>query len=196
MKLIVGLGNPGEQYAQTRHNIGFLVLDELARRWGISLGRNRFQAVTGEGNLGGEKLLLAKPQTYMNRSGTTVAQAMDFYRLSPADLLLVHDDKDLDFGRMKIRVGGSDGGHKGIRSILSHVHTPEFCRCRLGVGRPEHGEDTSDFVLSKFYSYQIRQLAGWVDTCADAVESVLRDGPERAANAFNNRLWVDAETGS
>jgi PTH1 family peptidyl-tRNA hydrolase len=191
VKLIAGLGNPGERYDQTRHNIGFMILDELARRWNIGVGRARFQAQVGETTVNGEKVILLKPQCFMNRSGLAVSQAMSFYRLVLADLIVVHDDKDLDFARMKIKVGGSDGGHKGIRSIHQSLASPDFTRIRAGVGKPEHHEDTAEFVLNRFYSHHIRHLSDWVGICADAVNAVLSDGPDKAANQYNNRAWVE-----
>jgi len=193
VKLLVGLGNPGSGYTQTRHNIGFMILDEVARRSAVSF-RNRFHSEYGEAALSGSRLLLLKPQTYMNLSGSAVMEAMRFYKIPMEDLLVIHDDVDLDFGTMKIRSGGSDGGHKGIRSILEHLSSPDFVRVRVGVGRPRYGEDTADFVLRGFYPDEAVNLARWIEKGADAAAAIIRDGWQKAANRYNRKRFFQPES--
>ena len=146
-RLIVGLGNPGSDYASTRHNAGFLVVDKLANDAGITLNRNKFSCVYGNGRLAATDVLLAQPMAYMNRSGPAVQQLAAYYRISGQDLLVVHDDIDLVFGRIKIKEKGGHGGHNGIKSLINAFGNGDFVRVRIGVGRPESGRDTADHVL-------------------------------------------------
>lgn len=190
LKLVAGLGNPGESYKGTRHNIGFMVLDVLASRCKATFGATRFNSTTGTAMINGEKVLLMKPQTFMNRSGSAIQSAMAYFKICNEDIIVVHDDKDLDFGRMKVASGGSDGGHKGIRSTIQHINSQDFTRIRMGIGQPEHGEEVADFVLKPFYSHQRDTIEEWVSTGADAVEVILRDGPVKAANLFNGKVWT------
>lgn len=190
MKLVAGLGNPGESYSRTRHNIGFMVVSALAKRLNVNFGTSKFKSTLGTAMMSGEKVLLAKPQTYMNRSGEALQAAMAYYKLSNEDIVVVYDDKDLEYGRMKITPKGSDGGHRGIRSIIQHLNTQDFTRVRMGIGQPEHNEDVADFVLKPFYNYQIKSLEEWVSIGADAVEVTLRDGPTKASNRYNRKLWT------
>ena len=148
-KLIVGLGNPGPKYSWTRHNAGFMVLDELARRAGIAVSRKTFSGFFGEGTYRGERLLLLKPQTFMNLSGRSVNPALHFHRLSLQDLIVIHDDLDIPFGRVKLKDGGGHAGHNGLRSLMQELGGGQFARIRVGVGRPLHG-DAADYVLSPF----------------------------------------------
>ncbi len=191
MKLVVGLGNPGGKYAATRHNLGFAVLDEVARRLSVAVTREKFGAQMGETRFRGEKIVLLKPQTYMNRSGDAVSEALGFFKADIADLIVIHDDLDLEFGKLKVKVGGSDGGHKGIRSILSSVKDRQFARVRMGIGKPEYGEDVVDYVLRSFYPWQQRYVAEWVAIGADAVATLLGDGVVAATNSFNRKIWFE-----
>jgi peptidyl-tRNA hydrolase, PTH1 family len=184
--LVVGLGNPGREYATTRHNVGFMVADELARRHGGSW-RSKFSGEVADVRVDGARLALLKPQTYMNESGRSVSAAAKFYKVEPEDLLAVHDEVDLDLGRMQARLGGGLAGHNGLRSVASALRTPDFVRLRIGVGRPERGDPrpVSDWVLSPFEpDVDVEALVG---RAADAVETLVRDGLEEAQQRFNER---------
>src|SRR5919108_1891535 len=184
--LVVGLGNPGREYADTRHNVGFMVADELARRLGGSW-RGKFSGELAEVRLDGFRLAILKPQTYMNESGHSVGAAVRFFKVEPESLLVVHDEVDLEPGRLQVRMGGGLAGHNGLRSIAQQLGTGEFARLRVGVGRPERGDPrpVADFVLSPFPpEVDVDELVG---RAADAVETVLRDGLEETQNRFNER---------
>ena len=184
--LVVGLGNPGREYAQTRHNVGFMVAEELARRTGGSW-RGKFSGELAEVRFDGMRLALLRPQTFMNESGRSVAAAARFFKVEPDDLLVVHDEVDLEPGRLQVRLGGGLAGHNGLRSVAQQLGTPEFARLRVGVGRPERGDPrpVADFVLSEFPPEL--DVEALVSRAADAVESVARDGLEEAQNRFNER---------
>ena len=147
MKIIAGLGNPGDQYRLTRHNMGFLVVDALAEESGIAIQKKKFEALLGDGRIAEHRVLIAKPQTFMNLSGISVRQVLDFYQKTAGDLLVVHDDLDLSFGTVRVKVGGGDGGHKGIRSLIEHLGVANFTRVRLGIGKPSIKEDVERYVL-------------------------------------------------
>jgi PTH1 family peptidyl-tRNA hydrolase len=184
--LVAGLGNPGREYAATRHNVGFLVCDELARRLGVSF-RSKFSGELAEARLDGARVALLKPQTYMNESGRSVGPAARFFKVEPELLLVVHDEVDLEPGRLQLRAGGGLAGHNGLRSVARQLGTQEFLRLRVGVGRPERGDPrpVADFVLSRFEpEVDVEALVG---RAADAVEAVVRDGLEEAQQRFNER---------
>ena len=184
--LVVGLGNPGREYAATRHNIGFMVADELAQRHGGSW-RSKFSGEVADVRLDGARLALLKPQTFMNESGRSVSAAVRFYKVEPEAVLAVHDEVDLELGRMQLRLGGGLAGHNGLRSLTQHLKTPEFLRLRIGVGRPERGDPrpVADWVLSPFdASVDVGSL---VTRAADAVEVLVRDGVDGAQQRFNER---------
>ena len=185
--LVAGLGNPGRQYADTRHNVGFMVADELARRLGGSW-RGKFAGELAEVRLDGLRLALLKPQTYMNESGRSVGAAARFFKVGPEGLVVVHDEVDLDPGRLQVRLGGGLAGHNGLRSVASALGTPDFARVRIGVGRPERGDPrpVADFVLSGFPPEVDAEAL--VSRAADAVEAIARDGVEEAQNRFNERV--------
>ena len=188
LAVIVGLGNPGRKYQATRHNAGFLAVRRLAERADIRLDSRKFTAEIGRGAIAGRKVLLALPQTFMNRSGDAVDPLLGYFRVDPADLVVIHDDVDLDFGRIKVKQGGGNGGHKGLRSIDSRLQTNEYTRVRIGVGRPEPIEmDTADWVLSRFAPAEQEALPGVMDDAARAVEAVFEEGIEAAMNRFNAR---------
>ena len=174
MHLVVGLGNPGRRYADTRHNAGFLVIDRLAERWGASLGKRQFKADVGPARISSSPAVLCKPQTYMNLSGEAVASLRGYYKASNAEVVVVHDDVDLPFGDIRTKVGGGHGGHNGLRDLSKRIG-PDYVRVRFGVGRPPEGWDTADFVLAKWTRDESRQLADAVDQAADAVERVLQE---------------------
>jgi peptidyl-tRNA hydrolase, PTH1 family len=184
--LVAGLGNPGREYADTRHNVGFMVADELARRHRGSW-RAKFSGDLAEVRLGELRLAVLKPQTYMNESGRSVGAAVRFFKVRPESLLVVHDEVDLEPGRLQARLGGGLAGHNGLRSLAQHLGTPEFARLRIGVGRPERGDPrpVADFVLSPFPPEV--DVEGLVARAADAVETVAREGVEEAQNRFNAR---------
>jgi peptidyl-tRNA hydrolase, PTH1 family len=182
--LVAGLGNPGREYARTRHNVGWLVLDELARRRGASF-RGKFSGQLSETRLDDLRLALLKPETYMNESGRSIGAARKFFKVEPADLLVVHDDVDLETGRLQARLGGGLAGHNGLRSIAQAVGTNEFLRLRIGVGRPGRGDRRSvaDYVLDDFEpEVDVEELIG---RSADAVETIARDGLEEAQRRYN-----------
>jgi peptidyl-tRNA hydrolase, PTH1 family len=185
--LVAGLGNPGREYAATRHNVGFMVADELARRLGGSW-RAKFSGDLAEVRLDGLRLALLKPQTFMNESGRSVGAAVRFFKVEPRDLLVVHDEVDLEPGRLQARLGGGLAGHNGLRSVAQHIGTPDFARLRIGVGRPERGDPrpVADFVLSEFPPEL--DVDSLVARAADAVETVASDGVEEAQNRFNERV--------
>ncbi|HYZ19562.1 MAG TPA: aminoacyl-tRNA hydrolase [Gaiellaceae bacterium] len=182
--LVAGLGNPGRGYERTRHNIGFLVADELARRHDGSF-RSKFNGQLAEVRLDGLRLALLKPETYMNVSGKSVAAARKFFKVDPGDLLIVHDDVDLATGRLQARLGGGLAGHNGLRSIASGLGTQDFLRLRIGVGRPERGDPrpVADYVLSDFEPEV--DVDALVSRAADAVEAMARDGLEAAQSRYN-----------
>ena len=151
MKLIIGLGNPGSKYAQTKHNIGFITLDEIAYQKGWVFNRSKFDSVYAEGMIGSEKVLLIKPQTYMNDSGRSIRPWMDFYNLTEEDIVVIYDDMDLPVGKIRLRQKGSAGGHNGIKSLISHLGTQNFNRLRIGVGRPYEKQSVVSHVLSPFH---------------------------------------------
>jgi PTH1 family peptidyl-tRNA hydrolase len=184
--LVVGLGNPGREYAQNRHNVGWMVVDELAKRHGGSW-RSKFNGQLAEIRLDGHKLALLKPETYMNESGQSVSAAARFFKLDPDAVLVVHDEGDLDRGRLQLRIGGGLGGHNGLRSIQSHLKSPDFMRLRVGVGRPERGDPRplADYVLSDFDPHDDADSLVW--NAAQAVEKLEAEGIERAQAAVNRK---------
>ncbi|MFQ5585721.1 MAG: aminoacyl-tRNA hydrolase [Thermodesulfobacteriota bacterium] len=186
MRLIVGLGNPGDRYASTRHNIGFMVVDRIALTYDIPVDRKGFQSLHGKGILGASRLILMKPQTFMNRSGEAVREVAAYFRISPCDILVIYDDVDLPFGRLRIRAGGGSGGHRGMRSIISTLGTDQFPRVRIGIGRPE-GDDVSGYVLSTFTGDEREVLDKVVGRVADAVEIICVRGIGEAMDRFNER---------
>jgi PTH1 family peptidyl-tRNA hydrolase len=185
MKIVVGLGNPGPKYDQTRHNVGFRVIDELSERLGAGKPRLRFDARLAEGHLGDEKVLLAAPQVYMNESGRSVRQLVDFFGLQLDDLLVVGDDFNLELARLRMRAGGSAGGQKGLADIIRKLATEEFPRLRIGIGRPPEHMDSSDFVLSKFKRGEQQPIDDAVVRAAEGVELWIRSGIGPAMNRIN-----------
>jgi len=187
LKLVVGLGNPGERYAETRHNIGFMVASLAAGRAGIAVKRQGYQGVYGVGRLAGEEATVLLPQTFMNRSGASVAPACQSLGIAPGDLIIIHDEIDLPFGILRIKVGGGHGGHNGLRSISAALGHGDYLRVRLGVGRPQGSGDVSDHVLSRFASIERQALPAFLDQAVAAVEAILVRGTAAAMNDFNGR---------
>lgn len=186
MKLVVGLGNPGKAYVQSRHNIGFRVVDELARRSGVQLKKPLwFPAYQAACRMGGHEVRLLQPTTYMNRSGSAVWRAMRRWRVEPADTVVIYDDVDLAFGDVRVRARGSAGSHNGMKSVLAWLQTEHFPRVRLGIGPKPDGEEMIGFVLGDFTPEESLGLEKVVERAADAVESIFSIGTERTMNAFN-----------
>lgn len=193
MKIIAGLGNPGDQYRLTRHNMGFLVADALADDAGIAIQKKKFEALLGDGRLGDHRVLLVKPQTFMNLSGQSVRQVIDFYQKTAEDLIVVHDDLDLPFGTVRIKVGGGDGGHKGVRSLMDHLGEDAFTRVRLGIGKPPFRDDTEYYVLQPFPKADLEALAEVVRKACEAIREILDSGVRPAMNRYNTRERKPAE---
>ena len=191
MFLVAGLGNPGEQYAATPHNLGFLVVDRLAARHGIRVTRKECQAQIGQGNIAGKQVLLAKPQTFMNLSGVAVKSLLQKNGLGPAELLLIYDELDLPWGSLRVRPGGSPAGHNGVTDVIAKIGTKEFPRIRLGVhpGQPLRNlhQSGADYLLSRFSRQQNETLDAFIDLAADAAESVIAEGVEMSMTRFNRR---------
>jgi len=184
MKLIAGLGNPGAEYSNTRHNVGFFVVDRLARCWKIDMTRQKHSAICGSGMYGEEKVLLLKPQTFMNRSGISVAEAANFYKMDIKDILVVLDDMALPLGQMRLRSQGSSGGHHGLQDVLNKLGSQSVNRMRIGIGYPPYG-DTVNHVLSTFTEQEAMELAALLPKAAAAVECWVREGMAAAMNQFN-----------
>ena len=187
MWLVVGLGNPGRRYRATRHNAGFRVVDTLASRWGTTVEREAHRSLVGEARRDGERVLLVKPQTYMNESGAAVASVQRFYRIACDRVIAVHDDVDLDLGRVRIRRGGRAGGNRGIASMIEALGDPAFLRVKVGVGRPLVGPVPRDYVLGVPPADEAVRLADAELRAAEGVEILLAEGPERAMNRINQR---------
>lgn len=185
MKLVIGLGNPGKKYERSRHNIGFLIVDHLASETGIKIKARRCDALIGEWSSGGKRIILAKPQLYMNRSGEPVKALLRELRGGPEDIIVVYDDLDLPFGRIRIRTRGSAGGHRGVASIIASLAGAAFDRVRVGVGRPPPGMDPADYVLDPFSAEEAAELEDVIARAAAAVACVLQDGSQKAMAQFN-----------
>jgi PTH1 family peptidyl-tRNA hydrolase len=186
VKLVAGLGNPGPRYVQTRHNVGYAVVDQLARRWSVSVEKyeRRYEALLGDGQVADQRVLLVKPQTYMNLSGRSLLAVTQFYKLAFPDVLIVCDDLDLPVGRMRLRAGGSGGGQKGLENILLRLASNDIPRLRIGIGKVDRSV-TSDYVLSRFTPDERETIEQVVTTAADAVECWLDKGIDAAMNRFN-----------
>ena len=184
--LIVCLGNPGPRYEGTRHNAGFMTADALAKKLKIRVDRARFRALTGRGEIGGQSVLLMKPQTYMNLSGEAAAQAARFYKIPPERVLVVSDETALPIGKLRVRSKGSAGGHNGLKSLIACLGSEQFPRIRLGVGAPPHEDyDMADWVLSVLKDRDAEEMAAAAERAAEAVISYIADGPEKTMNKFN-----------
>lgn len=196
IRLIVGLGNPGEKYARTRHNVGFDIIDALCDRWQISLSENRkFQGTYGEGRaVAGHKISLLKPTTYMNRSGQSVRAVIDWYKFTPSSVLLIYDEMALPLGRLRARPGGSAAGHNGVKSVIAHLGTQEFPRLRVGIGHTEKADDGNKavvaHVLGKFAPDEKPLVNTAVEWAVEATETMLLKGIEAAMSTFNGRTAV------
>jgi len=183
--LLAGLGNPGPRYAGNRHNVGFMVLDELAARVGGKFKAHKAGADVLEGRLAGRRVVLLKPRSFMNLSGGPVAGAAKFYKIDPSGIVVVHDELDVDFGALRLKLGGGDNGHNGLRSITKSLGTRDYFRVRFGIGRPPGRMDPADFVLKDFSTVERKELPFEVDRCADAVEELVGKGLTAAQNTFH-----------
>ncbi|HET7289863.1 MAG TPA: aminoacyl-tRNA hydrolase [Thermodesulfobacteriota bacterium] len=187
MILVVGLGNPGSEYASTKHNLGYLAVDEIGKRAGIDLTRKKFHGLYGEGTFRRDKLILLKPETYMNRSGESVSNAVNFYHIPPENIIVVHDELDLPAGTVRIKPGGGSAGHKGVASIIERLGNGDFARIRIGIGKPKQKSGTVSHVLSKFSKEENEIVNESVLKAADAVLEVIEHGLRKAMNKYNVR---------
>jgi len=186
MYLVAGLGNPEKKYEDTRHNIGFEAAMLFAEKNGIRLNKSKFRAVYGEGNVMGEKVIVALPQTYMNLSGESVGAIAAFYKISNENIIILHDDISLPVGKIRIRPKGSAGGHNGLKSIISHVGSDVFDRIKIGVGAPKHADyDLADYVLGRFTTEEKKLLVPVLEDVCDAVRCIISDGEQKAMNKYN-----------
>ncbi len=186
MYIIVGLGNPGKQYENTRHNMGFLVVDLLAEKFNIEVNKIKFKALVGEGRIAGQKVLLVKPQTYMNLSGEAVRQAMDFYKIDPEELIVIYDDIDIPTGTFRIRKKGSSGTHNGMRNIFQHIQTNDFPRIRVGIGSGKK-ENLIGYVTGGISKSEKELLEDALTKSADAAACIIEKGIDKAMNEYNVR---------
>ncbi len=182
---MAGLGNPGTEYSHTRHNAGFLVIDTLAATHKIAVERSKFNVIYGRGRIGGAEVLLAKPQAFMNRSGQPIRQLADYFRIQRESVIIIHDDIDLAFERLKIKEKGGDGGHKGIKSLIDAFGADQFVRLRVGVGRSETGGDVVGHVLGKFSPDEFANLDNILQRAAEAIETILSKGIKEGMNRYN-----------
>jgi len=184
--LVVGLGNPGPRYETTRHNVGFMVANVLAARLGTGFKvHKKSGAEVTTGRLGGRSVVLAKPRVYMNESGRQVGPLANFYSVAPADVIVIHDELDIDFGRIRLKLGGGEGGHNGLRSVASALSSKDFHRVRIGIGRPPGRKDPAAYVLENFSSAERTEVPTILEQAADATELLIRDGLEPAQNTVH-----------
>lgn len=186
MKLIFGLGNPGAKYQATKHNIGFMVVDQLAKKLGLTFNQSKFKSLYAEGRLGNEKIVLVKPQTFMNLSGESVQPWIDFYKLTKEDVLIIYDDMDLEVGKIRLRLKGGSGGHNGMKSIIQHLGGPEFNRVRVGIGRPYPEQSVISHVMSAFRKEEEEKIASAIYQTTDAINYWAQNHTfQETMNQFN-----------
>jgi PTH1 family peptidyl-tRNA hydrolase len=190
LRLVAGLGNPGKSYAQTRHNAGFMVADKIAETFGISFSKKRFDPLYGRGCIEGTEVILAKPMAFMNRSGPPLKQLADFFKIPGEDMLVIHDDIDLAFGRLKIKEKGGHGGHNGLRSLIDAFGGGDFVRLRVGVGRSEAGNNVTAHVLGSFTEEESKSLNRILIAARDAVVTILDRGAQAGMNFFNSKNFL------
>jgi PTH1 family peptidyl-tRNA hydrolase len=200
MKLIIGLGNPGDAYCGNRHNVGFVALNHFARRHGIKLDKKTGLARVGQGSVDGVDVTLAKPQTYMNLSGDSVVRLAKKFKVPPEDIIVLQDELDIPLGRIQLRRGGNAGGHNGITSVTQELGSPDFIRIRIGIGRPqteddEYPPDIKEYVLSDFTPEEAEIMEKSVASASAAVDAILKEGLEKARNRFNRRKSVASSQG-
>jgi PTH1 family peptidyl-tRNA hydrolase len=185
VKCFVGLGNPGPQYAKTRHNIGFMAVDRFAEKWSLTKFQNKCKGLLAEGNVNGEKVYLLKPMTYMNLSGESVRAFLDFYKASLDDVIILYDDLDTPYGSIRLRYQGGAGGHNGIKSIIQHTGTQVFNRIRIGISRPQPGSDVANYVLAAFTKDEFGRMEPLLDKVVEAMEYALQQPFEKTMAKFN-----------
>lgn len=185
MYLIIGLGNPEEEYSNTRHNMGFDTINTLAKKHNIEVTKKKFKGLVGTGIIENEKVLLLKPQTYMNLSGDSLIEAMDYYNLDTQDLIVIYDDMDIEKGLIKIRKKGGPGSHNGMKSIIENLQTTDFIRIRVGIGRPEHEFDKINYVIGKVPKGEQEILKKGIDLAVLAIQEIIRNGVDSAMNKYN-----------
>ena len=185
MYLIIGLGNPEEEYSKTRHNMGFNAINKIAEQYGIKVNKSKFQGLYESAIIEGQKVMLIKPQTYMNLSGECIKQFVDFYKISKEEILVIYDDMDIEPGKIKIRKKGGAGGHNGMKSIIKMLGTEEFARIRTGIGRPKHNGDDINYVIGAIPEEEIPKLQEGVEKAKEAVIEILKNGIDSAMNKLN-----------
>ena len=185
MYLIIGLGNPEEEYSKTRHNMGFNAINKIAEKYEIEMKKTKFNGIYGSGNIEGEKAMLIKPQTYMNLSGKCVKEFLDFYKIEKEKMIIIYDDMDVEPGKIKIRKQGSAGSHNGMKSIISEIQTQEFPRIRIGIGRPIHENDKINYVIGNIPEEEMEKLEEGIEKAKEATIDILAKGIDHAMNKFN-----------
>lgn len=185
MYLVIGLGNPEEEYARTRHNMGFDVINKLSEKYNIKVNKSKFNSLYGTGTIEGEKVLLLKPQTYMNLSGTALRDFMHFYKLSSENIILIYDDLDIEPGIIKIRKKGGPGTHNGMKSIVSEINTENFCRVRVGIGNPKHKNDLLNYILTRIPDEEYNVLEKATQKASEAIGEIIKNGIDTAMNKYN-----------
>lgn len=185
MYLIIGLGNPEKDYGKTRHNMGFNVINELSKEYSIDINKSKFKGLYGDGTIENEKVILLKPQTYMNLSGESVIEAVNFYKIPLQNIIVIYDDVDIDPGFIRIRKNGSSGHHKGMESIISHLHTEDFCRVRVGIGKPKFKDDMITHVIGYIPDEELELLRKGVNSAKEAVIEILKNNIDSAMNKYN-----------
>lgn len=185
MYLIAGLGNPGKQYTSTRHNIGFSAIDCISQKHNIDVSKTKYKGIIGEGTIAGEKVILLKPQTFMNLSGESVREAATFHKIPPENVIIIHDDISLPAGTLRIREKGSAGGHNGLKSIIAHLNSQDFPRMKIGVGAPQPDKDLADYVLGRFSKEEEKILSEVLDRVCDAVSEYIKNGAKSAMSRYN-----------
>ncbi len=185
MYLIVGLGNPEKEYSETRHNMGFDVINELAEQYKISVEKNKFKGLYGNGIIESEKVVLLKPQTYMNLSGESIREIMDFYKIATEEIIVIYDDIDIDVGNIRIRKAGTGGSHNGMKSIIQHLGTTNFTRIRVGIGKPKFDKDMINYVIGKISKEEYTELKKGILKAKEAVVEIIKNGIDKAMNKYN-----------
>ena len=185
MYLIIGLGNPEEEYSRTRHNMGFNTINKIAKQYEIEVNKTKFQGLSGTGIIEGQKVILIKPQTYMNLSGNCAKEFADFYKIKNENIIIIYDDMDFEPGQVKIRKKGSSGAHNGMKSIIQMLGTEEFARIRIGIGRPKHAGDEINYVIGSIPEDEIPKLEEGVEKAKEAIIEILKNGIDSAMNKFN-----------
>lgn len=185
MYLIVGLGNPEEEYSKTRHNMGFNVINKIANKYGIEVNNKKFDGLCGNGIIEGKKVILLKPQTYMNLSGKSMVQVINFYKIPLENVVVIYDDVDVEVGLIKIRKKGSSGSHNGMKSVIAELNSEEFARIRVGIGKPEYAHDMINYVIGEVPEEEQKELEAGVEKAKEAITEILKNGIDIAMNKFN-----------